>query len=33
MNAEFLKKEGITHVVNTAKGLEEKFGHRYTVSI
>ena len=30
MNHQFLKTEGITHVVNTAKGLEI-FGPRYTV--
>ena len=31
MNADFLKKEGVTHVVNTAKGLETQFGPRYAV--
>lgn len=31
MNADFLKKEQVTHVVNTAKGLEI-FGPKYTVS-
>ena len=31
MNVEFLKKEGVTHIVNTAKGLEI-FGPKYTVS-
>ena len=31
MNADFLKKEGVTHIVNTAKGLEI-FGPKYTVS-
>ena len=31
MNVDFLKKEGVTHVVNTAKGLEI-FGPKYTVS-
>ena len=31
MNHDFLKKEGITHVVNTAKGLEV-FGPKYIVS-
>ena len=30
MNADFLKKEGVTHIVNTAKGLEI-FGPKYTV--
>ena len=32
MNAELLKKEMITHIVNTAKGLEY-FGPRYLVRI
>ena len=33
MNVDFLKKESITHVVNTAKGqLDETFGPRYKVS-
>ena len=32
MNVDFLKKEGVTHIVNTAKGLETQFGPRYTVS-
>ena len=31
MNEDFLKKEGVTHIVNTAKGLEI-FGPKYTVS-
>ena len=31
MNVDFLKREGVTHVVNTAKGLEI-FGPKYTVS-
>ena len=31
MNVDFLKKEGVTHIVNTAKGLEI-FGPKYTVS-
>ena len=31
MNVDFLKEEGVTHVVNTAKGLET-FGPKYTVS-
>ena len=30
MNTDFLKKEGVTHIVNTAKGLEI-FGPKYTV--
>lgn len=30
MNSEFLRKEGVTHVVNTAKGLEI-FGPKYMV--
>lgn len=30
MNMDFLKKEGVTHIVNTAKGLEI-FGPKYTV--
>ena len=33
MNVEFLKKEGVTHIVSTAKGLGTQFGHRYTVSL
>ena len=32
MNHQFLQQEGITHVVNTAKGLEI-FGPKYTASI
>ena len=32
MNVDFLKREGVTHVVNTAKGLEGRYGHKYTVS-
>ena len=32
MNADFLKKEGVTHVVSTAKGLDTQFGPRYAVS-
>ena len=32
VNVDFLKKEGVTHIVNTAKGLESQFGPRYTVS-
>ena len=32
MNVDFLKGEGVTHVVNTAKGLEGRYGHKYTVS-
>jgi protein-tyrosine phosphatase len=32
MNHQFLKTEGITHVVNTAKGLEI-FGPRYTTAV
>ncbi|CAI8038936.1 hypothetical protein GBAR_LOCUS21679 [Geodia barretti] len=32
MNHDFLRAEGITHVVNTAKGLE-MFGRKYTVSL
>ena len=31
MNTDFLKKEGVTHIVNTAKGMEI-FGPKYTVS-
>ena len=31
MNADFLKKERVTHIVNTAKGLEI-FGPNYLVS-
>ena len=31
MNTEFLRKEGISHIVNTAKGLEI-FGPKYLVS-
>ena len=31
VNREFLEREGITHIVNTALGLEV-FGPRYTVS-
>ena len=31
MNVDFLKKEGVTHIVNTAKGMEV-FGPKYTVS-
>lgn len=31
MNVDFLKKEGVTHIVNTAKGLKI-FGPKYTVS-
>ena len=30
MNTDFLKKEGVTHIVNTAKGMEI-FGQKYTV--
>ena len=30
MNVEFLKKESVTHIVNTAKGLEI-FGPKYLV--
>lgn len=30
MNRDFLEAEGITHVVNTARGLE-MFGLKYTV--
>ena len=30
MNAEFLRKERVTHIVNTAKGLEI-FGPKYLV--
>ena len=33
MNVDFLQKEGITHVVNTAaKGLQMIYGPKYTVS-
>ena len=32
MNTDFLKKEGVTHIVNTAKGLEI-FGQKYTVRL
>ncbi len=32
MNTEFLRKENVTHVVNTAKGLEI-FGPKYLVSV
>ena len=32
MNVDFLKKEGVTHVVSTAKGLDTQFGPRYAVS-
>lgn len=32
MNTEFLKREKVTHVVNTAKGLEI-FGPKYMVRI
>ena len=32
MNVDFLKKEGVTHIVNTAKGLESRYGQKYTVS-
>ena len=32
MNTDFLKKEGVTHIVNTAKGMEV-FGPKYTVSV
>ena len=31
MNVDFLKREGVTHVVNTAKGLD-KLGPKYIVS-
>ena len=31
MNTDFLKKERVTHIVNTAKGLDV-FGQKYTVS-
>lgn len=31
MNTDFLRKEGVTHIVNTAKGLEI-FGPKYRVS-
>ena len=33
MNVDFLKKEGVTHIVNTAKGLETQFGPRYAVRL
>lgn len=32
MNHDFLKREHITHIVNTARGLE-MFGPKYTVSL
>ena len=32
MNSEFLRKERVTHIVNTAKGLEI-FGPKYVVGL
>ena len=32
MNIDFLQSEGVTHVVNTAKGLDITYGRNYTVS-